>query len=149
MKRKNIGRISMLIVFLNLIFIVVYLVGKNDTNFDTTDGNISTKMVVLKDETVDGDKITIFENIVKDHKYGKEELSKINSYTWYFTDNISKTDSFVIDEDIKQVTVFTVCEEYNDCIENALKSITEIKQSTKNDGEIKNNEAIIERSDFK
>ena len=129
MKRKNIGRISMLVIFLNLIFIVVYLVGKNDTSFNTTDGNISTKMVVLKDETVDGDKVTAFENLVKEHKYGKEELLKINSYTWYFTDNIAKTDCFVIDEDIKQITVFTVCDEYNDYIEKALKSITEINQT--------------------
>ena len=129
MKRKNIGRISMLVIFLNLIFIVVYLVSKNDTSFNTTDGNISTKMVVLKDETVDGDKVTAFENLVKEHKYGKEELLKINSYTWYFTDNIAKTDCFVIDEDIKQITVFTVCDEYNDYIEKALKSITEINQT--------------------
>lgn len=95
MRRKNIGRISALIIILNAIFLLVYLADKNGAGFQTeptqqiVEEEVRTSMLIYTDETVGGEYITMLENIISDQRYTKEDLSTVRSYEWYLTDNLN------------------------------------------------------------
>lgn len=94
-RARNIGRISILIVILNVIFGLVYLADKNGAGFQTeptqqvVEEEVRTEMVIFADATVDGEYITMLENIISDQRYTKEDLSTVRSYEWYLTDNLN------------------------------------------------------------
>lgn len=96
MKKHNIGRISMLIVLLNVIFGLIYLADKNGVGLSNSTSDGTTQEVVEKqqmqifaDTTVDGEYITMLENIISDQKFSKDDIAIVMSYEWYLTDNIN------------------------------------------------------------
>ena len=95
MRRHNIGRISAFIIFLNIIFGLIYLADKNGVSLqnstETTEVEevVQADMQITMDETVDGEYITMLENIISDKKYSNEELAAVKAYSWYLTDNIN------------------------------------------------------------
>lgn len=100
MRKHNIGRISIIVIVLNVIFLLVYMSEKNNPNPQMTQTQqeeiVQTSMVIYSDETVDGAYTTSFENIVTDKKYSDEEIRILQSYEFYLTDLIANTDSFII-----------------------------------------------------
>lgn len=96
-RARNIGRISALILFLNAIFLLVYLADKNDVGLkseptqqvEVVEEEVQTEMIIYMDETVDGEYVTMLENIISDQKFKNEDISTVRSYEWYLTDNIN------------------------------------------------------------
>ena len=122
MRKHNIGRISILVIIINIILVLIYLADRNEITslFNKDSGNLKMQMEVLKDENIDGEYLTMFENYLSDKKYGREELEVINNTKWYFTSDLNKTDSF----DISADTVTIYCDE--DFVDNLDKALNEI-----------------------
>ena len=99
MRKHNIGRISIVIIALNVIFLLVYMADRNDTKpqtVQTKQETVTEQTTIYADETVDGSYVTTFENIISDHAYSKEEIAIIKSYEFYLTDIITNTDGVKI-----------------------------------------------------
>ena len=100
MRKHNIGRISIIVIALNVIFLLVYMSEKNNPTVQTTQTQqeevVQKSMVIYTDETVDGAYTTSFENMITDKKYSDEEIKVLQSYEFYLTDLITNTDSFII-----------------------------------------------------
>lgn len=122
MRKHNIGRISILVIIINIILVLIYLADRNEITslFNKDSGNLKMQMEVLKDENIDGEYLTMFENYLSDKKYGREELEVINNTKWYFTSDQNKTDSF----DISADTVTIYCDD--DFVDNLDKALNEI-----------------------
>lgn len=125
MRKHNIGRISIVIIALNIIFGLVYLADRNDTSFWTTQTEqeevIKTDMVITLDTTVNGEYVTMLENIISDQKYNKEALSIVNSYEWYLTDNISNTENYAIND--SQIIIYAADDNYVAYVNEILNTI--------------------------
>ena len=134
MRKHNIGRISIILIFLNIIFLLVYLADKNDVSFQNeqvTEGEtvVQTEMVIYMDETVDGEYLTILENLISNQKYDKEALSVVRSYEWYLTDNIVNTTSYTITDN--KITIYTADDVFCDYVNTVLDELeryTTVKQ---------------------
>lgn len=128
MRKHNIGRISIVVILLNIIFVAVYLADKNDAAFWNTTSEteveevIQTEMMISMDETVDGMYITMLENIISDQKYSKENLFAIRSYEWYLTDNIVNTENYLIAE--KEVMIYAADDNFQTYVYEILNEIT-------------------------
>lgn len=126
MRKHNIGRISIIVIVLNVIFLLVYMSEKNNPNPQTTQTQqeeiVQTSMVIYTDETVDGTYTTSFENIVTDKKYSDEEIRVLQSYEFYLTDLITNTDSFIIDD--HEVIIYAADEKnFSTYVNEALQNI--------------------------
>lgn len=125
MRKHNIGRISFLVILLNVILVSVYLVAKNDTSFTDDGKQIQTSMVIYKDETVPGDKVTMLENIIADKQYDQIALKTISEYQWYLTDNVATTNSYILDEE--HITLYTGTE-FQENVNTVLQQITGVER---------------------
>ena len=125
MRKHNIGRISIVIIALNIIFGLVYLADRNDTSFWTTQTEqeevIKTDMVITLDTTVNGEYVTMLENIISDQKYNKEALSVVSSYEWYLTDNITNTENYAIND--SQIIIYAADDNYVAYVNEILNTI--------------------------
>lgn len=125
MRKHNIGRISIIVIVLNVIFLLVYMSEKNNPNPQTTQTQqeeiVQTSMVIYTDETVDGAYTTSFENIVADKKYSDEEIKLLQSYEFYLTDLITNTDSFIIKD--HEVIIYAADDNFYTYINEALEKI--------------------------
>ena len=125
MRKHNIGRISIVIIALNIIFGLVYLADRNDTSFWTTQTEqeevIKTDMVITLDTTVNGEYVTMLENIISDQKYNKEALSIVSSYEWYLTDNITNTENYAIND--RQIIIYAADDNYVAYVNKILNTI--------------------------
>lgn len=126
MRKHNIGRISIIVIVLNVIFLLVYMSEKNNPNPQMTQTQqeeiVQTSMVIYSDETVDGAYTTSFENIVTDKKYSDEEIRILQSYEFYLTDLIANTDSFIIND--HEVIIYAADEKnFSTYVNEVLKNI--------------------------
>lgn len=111
-KKKKIGRISFIVILINLVLLLIYFANsgvKQAENENAATESIS-ELTVLKDESVNDNAIRAFENIVTLSDYDEDNLAKIHSYNWYFTDNISYTDNFIINGN--DITVYVGDDDY-------------------------------------
>lgn len=131
MRKHNIGRISVLVIFLNAIFLLVYLADKNgvglqsETTQQVVEEEVQTELIIYMDETVGGEYVTMLENIISDQKqsFSEEDLSIIRSYEWYLTDNINIASAeryFIKDGEI---VIFAADDDFVTYINAALKII--------------------------
>ena len=130
-RRHNIGRISILIILVNVIFGLIYFADKNDMGLsnhaevETEVQEIVEKqsMQIFTDATVDGEYITMLENIISDQRYAKEELAVISSYEWYLTDNlnIAGQDMYFINDD--KIVIFAADDNFVSYVNGILSEI--------------------------
>ena len=77
-------------------------------------------MVIMRDETVDGDYVQMLENLISEKKYDKEDLLTVKSYEWYLTDNLVVTDDYVIEDN--EVSIYCG-EDFKNSVEDVLADI--------------------------
>lgn len=131
MRRHNIGRISILIIALNIIFLLIYMANKNDTqpqNVQTKQETVTEQTTIYADETVDGSYITAFENIIADNRYSKEDIAIIKSYQFYLTDIITNTQDIKISDG--EVMIYAADDHFVSYVNKAFKQILR-KRGTK------------------
>lgn len=127
MRRHNIGRISAFIIFLNIIFVLIYLADKNGVSLqnstETTEVEevVQADMQITMDETVDGEYITMLENIISDKKYSNEELSAVKAYSWYLTDNINNSNNYIISDD--EIVIYAADDNFVTYVNDVLSHI--------------------------
>ena len=124
MRRHNIGRISIVIIVLNVIFLLIYITSKNDTqpqSVQTKQETVTEQTTIYTDETVDGAYITAFENIIADHKYSKEEIAIIQSYQFYLTDIITNTNDVTITGN--EVMIYAADDQFTSYVNKSLNYI--------------------------
>ena len=122
MRKRNIGRLSVIVIVLNIIFVLVYLADRNDTNFLTENDTVRTEMTVTMDETVDTSYVILLESIIAENKYSKDELSNIRSYNWYLTDDETITNRYLIVDD--NITIYTNATDYKNNVIEIINDIT-------------------------
>jgi hypothetical protein len=125
-RKRNVGRISALILLVNVIFVLVFLTDKNSTDYQTTvidsEGEvIAAEMVIFMDETVDGEYVTMLENIISDQKYDKEALSIVRSYEWYLTDNIVNAETYLVEDN--KITIYAADDDFVTYVREVLDSV--------------------------
>lgn len=127
MRKHNIGRISAFIIFLNIIFVLIYLADKNgvslQNSIETTEVEevVQADMQITMDETVDGEYITMLENIISDKKYSNEELAAIKAYSWYLTDNINNSNNYIISDD--EIVIYAADDNFVTYVNDVLSHI--------------------------
>lgn len=129
MRRHNIGRISAFIIFLNIIFGLIYLADKNGVSLqnstETTEVEevVQADMQITMDETVDGEYITMLENIISDKKYSNEELAAVKAYSWYLTDNINNLNNsnYAISND--EIVIYAADDNFVNYVNDVLSHI--------------------------
>lgn len=127
MRKHNIGRISVVIIFLNIIFVLIYLADKNGVSLqnstETTEVEevVQADMQITMDETVDGEYITMLENIISDKKYSNEELAAIKAYSWYLTDNINNSNNYIISDD--EIVIYAADDNFVNYVNDVLSHI--------------------------
>lgn len=127
MRRHNIGRISAFIIFLNIIFCLIYLADKNGVSLqnstETTEVEevVQADMQITMDETVDGEYITMLENIISDKKYSNEELAAVKAYSWYLTDNINNSSNYIISDD--EIVIYAADDNFVNYVNDVLSHI--------------------------
>lgn len=127
MRKHNIGRISVVIIFLNIIFVLIYLADKNGVSLqnstETTEVEevVQADMQITMDETVDGEYVTMLENIISDKKYSNEELAAIKAYSWYLTDNINNSNNYIISDD--EIVIYAADDNFVTYVNDVLSHI--------------------------
>lgn len=127
MRKHNIGRISAFIIFLNIIFVLIYLADKNGVSLqnrtETTEVEevVQADMQITMDETVDGEYVTMLENIISDKKYSNEELSAVKAYSWYLTDNINNSSNYIISDD--EIVIYAADDNFVTYVNDVLSHI--------------------------
>lgn len=127
MRKHNIGRISVVIIFLNIIFVLIYLADKNGVSLqnstETTEVEevVQADMQITMDETVDGEYITMLENIISDKKYSNEELAAVKAYSWYLTDNINNSSNYIISDD--EIVIYAADDNFVTYVNDVLSHI--------------------------
>lgn len=126
MKKHNVGRISAIIVILNVLFLLIYLTDRNggtepETVITVSEEEIIKDIQILKDETVSDDYIQLLSDVIKSHYFNASELASINTYEWYITDNPNNTTTFEILDDC--ITVFADHEQFRFYCEIILSKI--------------------------
>lgn len=130
MKRHNIGRISAFIVLLNVIFALIYLADKNGISLQNrteteVEEVVQANMQITMDETVDGEYITMLENIISDKKYSNEELAAVKAYSWYLTDNINNLNNsnsnYTISDD--EIVIYAANDNFVNYVNDVLSHI--------------------------
>lgn len=127
MRKHNIGRISAFIIFLNIIFGLIYLADKNGVSLqnstETTEVEevVQADMQITMDETVDGEYITMLENIISDKKYSNEELAAVKAYSWYLTDNINNSSNYIISDD--EIVIYAADDNFVNYVNDVLSHI--------------------------
>ena len=127
MRRHNIGRISAFIIFLNIIFVLMYLADKNGVSLqnstETTEVEevVQADMQITMDETVGGEYITMLENIISDKKYSNEELAAVKAYSWYLTDNINNSSNYIISDD--EIVIYAADDNFINYVNDVLSHI--------------------------
>lgn len=128
MKRHNIGRISAFIIFLNIIFVLIYLADKNGISLQNrteteVEEVVQADMQITMDETVDGEYITMLENIISDKKYSNEELATVKAYSWYLTDNINNLNNsnYTISDD--EIVIYAADDNFVNYVNDVLSHI--------------------------
>lgn len=127
MRKHNIGRISAFIIFLNIIFALIYLADKNGVSLqnstETTEVEevVQADMQITMDETVDGEYITMLENIISDKKYSNEELAAVKAYSWYLTDNINNSSNYIISDD--EIVIYAADDNFVNYVNDVLSHI--------------------------
>lgn len=125
MRKHNIGRISIIVIVLNVIFLLVYMSEKNNPTVQTTQTQqeevVQKSMVIYTDETVDGAYTTSFENMITDKKYSDDEIKVLQSYEFYLTDIITNTDSFIIKD--REVIIYAADNSFPTNVNLALEKI--------------------------
>jgi hypothetical protein len=107
----------------------VYLADKNEVPFqneaDATEIEEITQssMVIYTDETIDGEYVTMLENIISDKKYSNESLSAIKAYEWYLTDNINNVnaDKYFIEDG--EIVIFAADDSFIAYVNEVLSEI--------------------------
>lgn len=127
MRKHNIGRISEFVIFLNIIFVLIYLADKNGVSLqnstETTEVEevVQADMQITMDETVDGEYVTMLENIISDKKYSNEELSAVKAYSWYLTDNINNSSNYIISDD--EIVIYAADDNFVTYVNDVLSHI--------------------------
>lgn len=128
MKKHNIGRISAFIVLLNIIFALIYLADKNGISLQNrteteVEEVVQSDMQITMDETVDGEYITMLENIISDKKYSNEELAAVKAYSWYLTDNINNLNNsnYTISDD--EIVIYAADDNFVNYVNDVLSHI--------------------------
>lgn len=127
-RKHNIGRISIIIVALNVIFLLTYMAEKNELEVQKTQSQQKIEevvekksMLIYEDETVDGSYAETLENIITSKKYDEEEIQKIMLYEFYLTDIVTNTKSVTISDN--EVMIYAADQYFPKYVEEALTKI--------------------------
>ena len=130
-RRHNVGRIPILIILANVIFGLIYFANNNDI-FPSNTVEVETEieeivekqsMQIFTDITVDGEYVTILENIISDQRYAKEELAVISSYGWYLTDNLNVAGQDMYSINDSEIVIFAADDNFINYVNDILSEI--------------------------
>ena len=126
-RKNNIGKISLFIIIINLLFLSVYLVGKKEehdaeveANLKATESAITLSLTILRDESVDESFADRLQGDINDMGLNATQLKAVNSYAFYITHKEDVTTSYLIDEGNRRIAVLN-----NDSFDKNVKDAVE------------------------
>lgn len=114
MLKHNKGKISLVLVFINILLILYFINNYQYSKPTTVALNIS------KDVTVSENTINDFQSIINSHNYNTDALNILKQYEWYFT-NTEILNNYMING--QKITINVNANNFTDTINEVLNKI--------------------------